>query len=136
MQDWELVSHLVGLWPRIPDTDKLEKLLVEGKAGTVFGVLNLPPMTEDQAFKMMSEASAEFELNAAIVKARKALHRNIEDAMTSIRRAEGAVRELSSLGDVEFEGGHADTEQHLSDAGRALRAAQAVKPSDSAGELR
>jgi hypothetical protein len=136
MQDWELINHLVGLWPRIEDQDKLEKLLTEGRAGTMFGVLNLVSMDPEKARSVMDQARGEFEHIEATVKGRKDLDRNIEEAMSAVLLAQYCLKQLSRLGDVEYEGGHADTERHLEDAGRALRAAQAVKPSDKNGELR
>lgn len=136
MQDWEIVSGLAKVWPQIKEKDRLEKLLTEGKGGTMFGFLNLAPMMPEKAERLMEQAEAEFTQGKLIVRHRRWLHSRIEDALDEIRRAKNEISELDQWGDVEYEGGHADLTSFLDEAARQLRAAQAIKPSDKDGELK
>lgn len=136
MQDWEIVNGLVKVWRQIGDVERLEDLLVAGKGGTMFGFLNLPPMTREAAQSLIEQAGSDFNQDWAIVRHRKGLHDRIQGAMNEIRLAKNEISELSNWGDAEYEGGHADLTSFLDEAARQLRAAQAIKPSDKDGELK
>lgn len=113
----------------------LEKLLTEGKGGTMFACLNFEPISEEAARDAVTAAIEEAEHYERITQHRKILHECIEDAQKRIAMAGRELRTLGELYDVEYEGGSADLEAFLADAGRALRAAQALKPTDKDGEV-
>lgn len=111
----------------------LEKLIAEGKAGTMYGCLNFGGIGEDAAREVMTAAIEEIEHDRQIVRHRKELHKFIEQAQAQVQRAFQEIKNLDELYDVEYEGGSSDLEKFLEDAARALRAAQALKPTDKDG---
>jgi hypothetical protein len=117
--------------------EELEKMLSAGTAGEVDPELAaLGPLGDEAAAELIEKARPEYEQGKAIVRLRKELHEHIDQAQRVIRDAFGSIRDLSGWGDVEYEGGHRDTEDCLNEALRQLRLAQAVKPSDKDGELK
>jgi hypothetical protein len=135
MVDVMVQSQLAVILERLDSKnwERLDKLLAEGKAGTMYGCLNLAPLGEEGAQKLMDAASDEMHHSKNIVTHRQWLHRRIEDALSEIQRAEREIRTLGELGDVEYEGGSADAEKLLDLATLNLRAALAVKPTDKDG---
>lgn len=131
----ETVYKLADILERLPSSkwDHMEKLLAEGRAGTMYGCLNMKPLGEDEARDLMLAASEEAQRNKAITKHRQWLHNRIEDAIGEIRRAEQEIKILGELGDVEYEGGSADLEKLLELAALHLRSALAVKPTGKDG---
>lgn len=111
----------------------LEKLLTEGKGGTMFGCLNFAPVSKEDARDVMTAAIEEVEHDRRIVLHRRDLHGLIAQAQTQIQRAINQAKILGDLGDVEYMDGNADLEAFLADAARSLRAAQALKPTDKDG---
>lgn len=118
--------------------EELEKMLSAGTAGEIDPELGtLGPLGDEAAAELIDTARPEYEQGKAIPRLRKELHQRIDDAMSEIRQAQRTMRQLwSDWGDIEYEGGHADTEHCLEEALRQLRLAQAVKPSDKDGELK
>ncbi len=112
----------------------LEKLLAEGKGGTMYGALNLPPLGDESAQEIMEAAASEVRHWWTIQNHRKNLHESIADALKRIGMAQREIKQLGELGDVEYDGGSADLEAFLADAARLLRAGQALKPTDAKGE--
>ena len=129
-------SQLAEILERVDskDWERLEALLAEGKAGTMYGCLNLSPLGKEGARELMAAASDEMHHNKSIVTHRQWLHRRIEDALSEIQRAEKEIKTLDELGDVEYEGGCADMEKLLDLAALNLRSALALKPTDKDGK--
>lgn len=129
---WDLYKIL----DRYPETDveRLERLLAEGNAGIMFGILNLAPLGEEDARNAVQAAIDEISHSRHITGQRKNLHESIQNALNWINTAEVKIKTLDELGDVEYEGGSADLEKFLDDAGRMLRAALAVMPTDRNGD--
>lgn len=130
-----LVSQLAGILGKLDSREwpRLERLLVEGKGGTMYGFLNLFPMSPEEAQELMTVAIREMEHDENVTAHRKKLHECIDDAQRRIQWALKEIGILGELGDVEYDGGHADLEAFLADAARALRAAQKIKPTDRDG---
>lgn len=116
-------------WPR------LEALLVKGETGTMYGFLNMTPMTEGEARELIDAASDEMHHHQNITNHRKKLHEFIDGAQVHIQRAVREIGILDELGDVEYEGGSPDLDAFLNDAARLLRAGQKVKPTDKDGNV-
>lgn len=117
--------------------EELEKMLAAGTAGEVDPELaRLGPLGAEKAAELIEAARPEYEQSLAIVRHRKELHQHIDQAQRVIKDAFRSIRELGGWGDVEYEGGHRDTEDCLNEALRQLRLAQAVKPSDKDGDLK
>lgn len=128
-------SELAAILDRLDDGKwgRLEQALAKGEAGTMYGCLNLAPLGEEAARELMDAASDEMRYNRNIVRQRRELHDLIQNGLSSIHLAEQMIRRLDGLGDVEYENGSADLEAFLADAARALRAAQALKPTGKDG---
>jgi hypothetical protein len=135
MVDVMIQSQLAEILGRLDskDWERLENLLAEGKAGTMYGCLNLAPLGEEGARELMDAASDEMHHSKNIVTHRQWLHSRIEDALGEIRRAEREIKTLDELGDVEYEGGSADLEKLLELTALNLRSALALKPTDKDG---
>lgn len=135
-QNRELLTvQLAGLLGRLDSREwpRLERLLAKGEGGTMYGILNVPPMTPVEAQELMTAAIAEMEHDQNITAHRKKLHEYIGNAQTLVVMALGSIEALGELGDPEYMGGVADLEAFLHDAGRALRTAQKIKPTDKDG---
>lgn len=131
-----LIDRLATLLERVGEDRwaELEERLTAGTLGVVDPELrDLTPLDGAESVEVFESARAEAERQRYITRQRQNLHRQIEAAQGEIRRALDTMRTLDDLGDVEYEGGDADTEHHLNEALRSLRAAQAVKPSDADG---
>lgn len=89
-----------------------------------------------EAEYIFDEASQIAETNRMLRQAARSLHGNLNEALDRIRKAERSIQDLKDLGDVEFLEGNGDVEQFLKDAARLLRAAQEMKHTDEAGEMK
>lgn len=132
----ELKFELAGILERLDSSkwQRLEELLAEGKAGTMYGLLNLAPLGKEGVRELMDAASDLMHHDRNIRQHRLELHDLIQNALSGIHLAERKIKVLDELGDVEYEGGSADLEAFLADAARCLRAAQALKPTDREGK--
>jgi len=132
----EVMGSLASILDRLDSAQwsRLETLLAEGKAGTMYGCLNLVPLGAEGARELMDAASDEVAHWRSIKRERQALHEQIAGAQRYIQVALAQIKNLDKLGDVEYMDGHADLEAFLGDAGRLLRAAQKIKPTDKDGE--
>lgn len=113
--------------------EELEKHLAGGTAGTLDPQLAMEPLGAERAVELIEEGRSEIGRERNITRIRQNLHLHIGKAQEVIRDALRDVRTLSDIGDVEYEGGDADTEQCLNEALRQLRLAQAIKPTDKDG---
>lgn len=128
--------ELMRVIDRVPPEKlgRLERLLTEGNGGTMFGCLNFAPIGEEMARDAVTAAIEEMEHDREIIRHREGLHKAIEVAQMEVKRAISEIKRLDDLCDAEYEGGSSDLEAFLGDASRALRAAQALKPTGKDGE--
>jgi hypothetical protein len=129
IQDVAQVMHQVGQerW------EELEQHLAVGSAGALDHRLDGEPLGGERASELIGEALGEVERDRNITRTRQNLHLHIQKAQGVIHDTLRDVQTLSDIGDIEYEGGHADTEHCLNEALRQLRLAQAIKPSDKDG---
>lgn len=113
---------------------EIEDRLLNGRIADLDPELkSIGKLTKDEARAVMVEALEEWEHGERIISHRRNLHESIVDAGNRIAWAFKELTTLAELGDVEYDGGHADLEAFLNDAARALRAAQKIKPTDKNG---
>lgn len=112
---------------------------IEGRlrSGTIHELdphLRLAKLDGDALASVMTEAEEEWQHGQSILTGRKELHVCIQEALHAVQMVKRQLKNLDELGDVEYMGGNADVEHFLEEAARALRAAQALKPTDEKGE--
>ncbi|MFE0472368.1 hypothetical protein ACFW2V_12175 [Streptomyces sp. NPDC058947] len=133
--EMNLIDDVADVMRRIGEDrwEELERHLVQGSAGTLDHRLDRGPMAGEAAIELVEEARSEIERERNITRTRRNLHQRIADAQAVVQGALREIKTLADLGDVEYEGGDADTEHCLGEALRQLRLAQAIKPSDKDG---
>jgi hypothetical protein len=135
MFQMDVISSVAEVMKKVGEErwGELEKRLAEGTGATLDPELGMKPLGADQAAELVGEACTEIERERNITQTRQNLHLHIDKAQQVIHEALWDVQFLSGLGDVEYEGGDADTEHCLNEALRQLRLAQAIKPTDKDG---
>jgi hypothetical protein len=129
------VCALMERFERDQWATEIEARLRNGTITELDPELRLRKLDGDALASVMTEAEEEWQYGQNIILQRKALHTQIDEAHSQVRMALAQLRNLDELGDVEYMGGCADVEHYLHEAGRALRSAQALKPSNKDGEV-
>ena len=128
------VSALMERIDRNQWETEIEARLRNGTIRELDPELRLGRIDGDALASVMTEAEEEWQHGQNILIGRKELHVCIQEALHAVQVVRRQLKNLDEMGDVEYMGGNVDVEHFLEEAARALRAAQALKPTDAKGE--